>query len=53
MEKKIGRMIKVPLRELWEKEDKDFTKWLEKNIEYLGDALDLDRARGWREGDKS
>ena len=42
MEKKISRMIKVPLRELWKKEDRGFTKWLEKNIEYLGDALDLD-----------
>ena len=42
MEKKIGKMIRVPLRELWKKEHKDFTKWLEKNIEYLSDVLDFD-----------
>lgn len=35
-------MIRVPLRELWKKEHKDFTKWLEKNIEYLSDILDFD-----------
>lgn len=38
----IGRIKKVPLRTLWEKEDKDFTQWLEKNIEYLNDILDFD-----------
>jgi len=43
MDKKvIGKIKKVPLRELWEKEDKDFTKWLEENIEYLNDILDFD-----------
>ena len=26
----IGKIKKVSLRELWQKEDKDFTKWLEK-----------------------
>ena len=38
----IGKIKKVSLRELWKKEDKDFTKWLEKNIEYLNEALDFD-----------
>ena len=42
MEKKIGKIKKVPLRELWKKEDRDFTRWLEKNIEYLSDVLDFD-----------
>lgn len=42
MEKKIGKIKKVPLRELWKKEDRDFTKWLEKEIEYLNETLDLD-----------
>lgn len=35
----IGKAIKVPVRELWEKEDKDFTVWLEKNIDYLNEIL--------------
>lgn len=39
---KIDKIRKVSLRELWEKEDKDFTKWLEKNIDYLNDVLGLD-----------
>lgn len=39
---KIGKIMKVPLRELWSKEDKDFTKWLEKNIDYLIEVLDFE-----------
>ena len=39
---KIGKIEKVPLRNLWIKEDKDFTKWLEKNIDYLNEILDFD-----------
>jgi len=38
----IGKIKKVPLRELWKKEDKDFTKWLEENIEYLNEILNFD-----------
>ncbi len=38
----IGKIKKVSLRELWKKEDKDFTRWLEKNIEYLNEVLDID-----------
>lgn len=30
------------MRELWRKEAKDFTCWLEENIEYLNDILDFD-----------
>jgi len=41
-ESRIGKIKKVPLRELWRKEDKDFTEWLEKNIDYLNDILDFD-----------
>ena len=29
----IGKIKKVPLRQLWKKEDKDFSKWLDENIE--------------------
>ena len=35
----IQKINKVPLRELWKKEDKDFTKWLEEHIDYLNDIL--------------
>lgn len=38
----IGKIRKVPLRELWEKEDKNFTVWLSKNIEHLNEKLDFD-----------
>jgi len=37
----IGKLEKVPLREIWRKEEKDFSSWLESNIEYLNEALDL------------
>jgi len=34
----LGRLEKVELRKIWEKEDTHFTPWLarEKNIELLG-----------------
>ena len=38
----IQKIKKVSLRELWKKEDKDFTKWLEENIDYLNDVIDFD-----------
>tara|TARA_B100000508_G_scaffold137942_1_gene133262 strand:+ start:2696 stop:3628 length:933 start_codon:yes stop_codon:yes gene_type:complete len=37
----IGKIKKVPLREVWEREDKHFSKWLSENIEYLGEVLGL------------
>ena len=38
----IGKITKVPLRELWQTEDKEFSKWLEENIEDLNDILNID-----------
>lgn len=38
----IGRLERVPLREVWVHEAHDFTQWLELNIDVLNDALDLD-----------
>jgi len=38
----IGKIKKVPLRDIWKKEDKEFTRWLENNIENLNDVLDID-----------
>jgi len=48
-ETKIGKIEKLPLRELWKKEDKDFTKWLEENIGCLNEVLDFDIAIESRE----
>ena len=38
----VGKMERVPLREVWKKEAKDFTSWLYENLEILGEELDLD-----------
>lgn len=47
----IGRMKKVPLKEVWKHEARDFTSWLEKNIEVLGEELDIDLTMIEREKD--
>ena len=38
----IGRLQRVPLRELWKNEGYDFTRWLEGNIDVLADAVGLE-----------
>lgn len=35
----IGKLEKVPLRELWKHEEKDFNNWLADNLEILGKEL--------------
>lgn len=37
----IGKLEKVPLRDIWKNEAKDFTQWLANNIEVLGDKLGM------------
>jgi hypothetical protein len=37
----IGRLEKVPLREIWPNEARDFTTWLAENLDFLGEALGL------------
>lgn len=37
----IGKVQRVPLREVWRHEAHDFTSWLVGNIDVLNDALDL------------
>lgn len=37
----IGKIEKVPLREVWKGEAKDFTTWLFNNIDVLGEELDI------------
>ena len=37
----IGKLKKVPLREIWRDEAKDFTSWLSENIDALNESLEL------------
>ena len=37
----IGKLKRVPLREVWKHEALDFTTWLEGNFDVLNDALDI------------
>jgi hypothetical protein len=38
----IGKIKKVPIREIWKREDTHFSKWLSENIDYLNDVINLD-----------
>lgn len=48
---KIEKIKKVPLRDVWKNEAKNFTLWLFDNIEFLGEELDMDLTAVDREGD--
>lgn len=37
----IGRLERVPLREVWRREAGDFTTWLEQNLDVLNEELDV------------
>ena len=39
---KFGKLKKVDLRELWSREDKEFTPWLKDNLDHLGTEIGLD-----------
>lgn len=45
----IGKLKRVPLREVWKHEALDFTKWLQDNIDVLNDVLDLPLSNAERE----
>lgn len=45
----IGKLERVALREVWKHEALDFTRWLEENIDVLGEALDLNLSSAERE----
>lgn len=48
-ETKIGKIERVPLREVWKKEARDFTPWLENNIDILNEVLDITLSNPERE----
>jgi hypothetical protein len=37
----IGKIERVPLREVWRHEAKNLTTWLQKNINVLNDIIDI------------
>ena len=47
----IGKIERVPLRDVWKHEALDFTRWLEDNIDVLNEALDLNLSGPEREKD--
>ncbi len=38
---KIGKLVKVPLRDLWKYEADHFTTWLEENIDVLSESIEV------------
>lgn len=42
MKQKLGKMERVKLQDIWEKEAPDFTPWLAEQIQFLGEALGMD-----------
>jgi len=45
----VGRLERVPLREVWRHEALDFVRWLVENIDVLNDVLDLSLSNPERE----
>lgn len=45
----IGKIQRVPLREVWRHEALDFTVWLEDNVDVLNEAIDLTLSNPERE----
>lgn len=45
----IGKIERVPLREVWKHEALDFTQWLQDNIDILNEVIDLNLANPERE----
>ena len=45
----IGRLERVPLREVWKHEALDFTQWLQENLDVLNEVVDLNFSTAERE----
>jgi len=45
----IGRLQRVALREVWKREDPDFTRWLQENLDLLNEVIDLSLSGAERE----
>lgn len=45
----IGKIQRVPLREIWKHEAQDFTRWLRDNVDVLNDVVDLSLSSAERE----
>lgn len=45
----IGKIKRIPLREVWKHEAIDFTTWLQENIDIVGDAIDIELSGAERE----
>lgn len=45
----IGKLQRVPLREVWRHEAYDFTQWLQENVDILNESLGLDLVSAERE----
>ena len=45
----IGKIERVPLREVWKHEAADFTQWLQDNIDVLNEVIDLNLSNPERE----
>jgi len=47
--REIGKLERIPLKEVWKHEALEFTKWLEENIDVLNEALDINLSSAERE----
>lgn len=47
----VSKLQRIPVRHVWRNEEKDFTPWLEKNIDVLAEALGMDLSVVDREAD--
>ncbi|MFW9880255.1 MAG: DUF4268 domain-containing protein [Candidatus Thorarchaeota archaeon] len=45
----VGKIDRLPLRNIWKHEAHDFTKWLEENIDILNEELDMNLMSAERE----
>lgn len=45
----IGKITRIPLREVWHREDRDFTTWIRDNIDVVAEQLGLELVNAERE----